>query len=236
VAFGVFPGFVVAAHHVHVHALPLDGDHAVVFDGQADRVAQIAFEGQVHIARRHHQGAIDRACGRERQRQPGWPVRNHARFGAKAPHTTHHRLLVALFQVHAQLGACGRRDMHLLRATQFLHGGTHHTFERRIGHGALQNFGVLVGHHQQARHVAVHPFHDGGQLGGVQQALHGTVHHHVGTRQCGHHRAQLRDGVARPGGAHGRWRRQGRGGEGHFEHTGPHAFQCQTGQLDVHAT
>ena len=234
VTLGVFPGFPVAAHHVHIDALPLDGDHAVVLYGQPDRVAQISFEGQVHIARGHDQRAIDTARSRESQRQPGRPVRHHARLGAKAPHTADHRLFVAMFQVHAQVGSCGRRDVHLLCATQLLHGGTHHAFERRIGHGALQNFRVLVGHHEQTRHVAVHALHDGRQLGRVQQAFDGAVHHHVGAGQCHHHGAQLPDGVTRARGAHRGGCRQCRCGQRHFKHLGPHALQRQTGKLHVH--
>ena len=236
VALSVFPGFPVAAHHVHIDALPLDGDHAVVLDGQADRVAQIAFEGQVHITRGHDQRAVDTACGRESQRQPGRPVRHHAWLGAKAPHTTDHRLLVAMFQVHPQIGACGRRDVHLLRSTELLHGGTHHTFERRIGHGAFQNFRMLIRHHQQTRHVPVHALHDGRQLGRVQQAFDSAVHHHVGACQCSHHRAELLNSVAGSCGAHGRWCCQCGSGQSHLEHAGAHGLQREAGQVHVDPT
>jgi precorrin-3B synthase len=86
---------------------------------------------------------------------------------------------------------------------------------------------------RMARHVTVHAFHDGGQLGRVQQAFDGAVHHHVGAGERGHHRAQLRDGVAGSGGAHRRGCGQGRRGQRQLKHLGAHGLQRKAGQVHV---
>ena len=229
-ALGIFPGFVITAHHVRVDTMTLDGNHAVVLNLQGDGVSQIALEGQVHITRRHDQGAIHAACCRKSQRQPRRPVRNHARLGTKSPHATNHRLV----QAHAQIAARAGSDMHLLRALEFFHGTAHHAFESWIGHGALQNFGVLIGNHQQTWPLAICALHDGGQLGRMQKAFDGAVHHKVCACQRSHHRRQLRNGIARTGRAYRRWRAQGRRGQRDFKHARPQALQRQARQVHIH--
>ena len=157
-AFFVNPCLVIRAHHVHVHALAINAHNGVVFDGEANGVAQVAFEGEIHIAWRHDQSAIDTASSRKGQSQTSRPMRHHAWLGTKAPNAPHHSRL----ELNVQISANFRSDMHVLCSAKFFHGIAHHSLKCRIGHGAFQNFRVLVGNHEQARHDTICAFQDCG--------------------------------------------------------------------------
>ena len=228
-AFFVNPGLIVRTHHVHVHAFAFNLRDGVVFDGEVNAVSQIAFESEVHITWRHHQSAIHTTSSRECQSQTTWPVRDHARFGTKAPYAAYHRGLQLNVEIRSGFGS----HMHVLRTAQFFHGIAHNAFKRRIGHSAFQNFRVLVGNHEQARHDAVGAFQNSGQFRRMQHAFYRAINHHIGTLQSSHHGGQVLNDIGSP--SRSNWGRcaQCRCRQADFKDLSTHALECESCQINI---
>ena len=176
----IAPGRKIAAHQVGVGRVTDHVRDMVVRDQQPHGVRQVALEGQVDIAAVQHQGAVDAARSRERQRKPARPMGERAGLGREAPDAAHPRP----GQIRAQVGARLRVHLHPARGLQTSHGVARHGFVLSLRQAALENFRVLVADHEHARPAGQDPW----QLGRMLKALDGAVDHQRALRQGRHDR------------------------------------------------
>jgi hypothetical protein len=90
---------------------------------------------------------------------------------------------------YLQVRARFRRHPHMLRTVQKLHAAAHALAQLGRRAGALEDFGMLVADHHEARAAG----EDLRQLGRVQHAFHGAIDHHAGRGERLHHRLQAAD-------------------------------------------
>ena len=101
VRLGVAPRGEVPAHQLGVEAVAADLAHVVASIAEPDRVAEVALEGEVDVARREHERAVHARRGRKREAQPAGPVRDRARLRGVAPDAADARAL----ELHVERGA-----------------------------------------------------------------------------------------------------------------------------------
>ena len=168
----------VRAQQIGVEVVAVDRRDAIARDRQAHRLAQVVLEGQVRIARREHERALDRTRGGKRDHESAGPVRDRARTIRGAPRPGGE----GTGEADPQIGADRRGDVHLLGRAQALQPRQHARLELAVvRRPALERLGILVGDHQHAGTGA----EDGGQLGRVQQPLDRAVEDEVGGAQRG---------------------------------------------------
>jgi len=93
-----------------------------------------------------------------------------------------------------QVGTRVGFDAHLIRQAQQVHAEADFLAEPRVGLRALEQFGMLVADHHDARTARENLL----RLGRMQHALDRAVDHHVGHRQRFHDRLKAADREARP--------------------------------------
>ena len=172
----VAPGGEIGTHHRGIRALAFQLDDIIVLQCHLHRRCQIALEGQVDVAGRHHQRAVDvPLLGKlttmppgQCASVPGLSVQPHTPTVGRAGH------------VDVELGAGLRRHPHPLRPAQHLRRRANALLQRRIGHHPLQRLGMLVGDHQDTRAG----FEDLRRLHRMHQALDGAIHHKAGLLQA----------------------------------------------------
>ena len=195
---------------------------------QRDRLLQVALEGQVDVARRQHQPAVDAAGGREGQRQPAGPVRHGAGAAGVAPVAAGHGAL----QRDREVGPGRRGHAHLAGRAQALDVLLHEQLQRAIvrRRQPRQGLGVLVAHVQHAGAA----LEDGRQFRRMHQPFDRAVDHQRAAGQRGHHRRHVLQRVGRAGGAGLRAAAHKHGGHHQAEDPRPQAGRGQPGQLHQH--
>ena len=125
--------------------------------------------------------------------------------------------------------------MHVLCTAKFFHGIAHHTLKRWIGYGAFQNFWVLIGNHEQARHHTIGAFQNCGQFRCVQHALYRAINDQMRALQGSHNGRQVLNHIGCARRSDGCRGAQCQCGQTHFEHFGAHLLQGKPGQINIDA-
>jgi hypothetical protein len=142
----IAPGREVGAHHRGIGPLTFQIGDVVVLQYHLDRRSDVALEGQVDVAGRHHQRAVDGPALRKAHDDAAGPVRQRSRLVGPAPNADSG----GAGHVDVKIAAGFRSHAHALGPTQHLGSRPHPLLQRGIRHQAFERFGMFVGYHKNA--------------------------------------------------------------------------------------